>query len=709
MAGQRLARATFAGIQDIVDGGLIKIEYVGTRYDLVARTTPTAPNEFSATALYSGSGFAAKLQQLMARLGLPYVVDTVVISTIPGLNIVTEVTLTALVYDLQYDIGIVGLGTLGQSNQFSLGVSGTQFPALTVVNTIMPVNVVVRAIQATVFGATDGAIALTATGDTFSNRGGGIFTYRWADDITAIGPNRANLAAGTYVCIVTNWLFVNSSPVLGLDLGANTTVTVVITSDPRLEVVTTTSGNTVTLTASGGLPGYTYLWGDGPTGPVRQNLATGSYTCTVTDARGTTRVVTVTLDDYRFYWSQNPVTLDLDAGPAYRANPASKPNLSFVCQCWIEPDYLSGTFVQVAGQLEQPADRQGRTTFDVQALLDAYLSEHLPALNQARISRAEGVFKRFYLKYGQKFGTPPVVSPLAVKAQNYVVLGGLSFEEYPTNIWFDSYQANARPFLTWEPNGKSVLPAQPEYLYFMPNSFALASFRYWLRLRYADGSTQSLVQETVANVQRYEVYCLPAGFAQLGLAPTTGAQNIGSPVVAWDVWVSDLNDVAQTEVRRYLLDGGYHPQQRFFLYTNSLGGVNTLAALGEGKLAVEAKGDDADRPQLPAYEALLGDAEVLERTLTPTLSVSTGPRRRAQLVADQELLLSRRVVLQSGGQYWPGRVKAKALPLVDEASGLASLEFDFVLTRQRRFSPRLPVSAAGRSIAPVAGGEGAQP
>lgn len=569
-------------------------------------------------------------------------------------------------------------------------------------STIKPVRVEATVTPAGIFGSATGAITLSANTDPGIN---GSYKYAWADDPTApgslgaIGPvTRTGLRAGSYTCTVTQ-----RTGFLGDVPGASTTVTVVVGSDPRLEVLVERSGNDVLLVPSGGLAPYAYAWADGPTTAARRALLAGTYRCTVTDARGARVEVSVPLEVFRFYWSQNPVTTALDAGGAYRADPSTKPNLSFACEVFVEADYLSGEFTRVAS-LEQPADRQGRTVFDVQALLDAYLHEHLPALNQRRASRADSLFRRFYLKTGEVFGTPPAPAALSDQAEQYVVLGGLSDEEHAADTWFAGrYQARARPFLTWEPNDKRVLPAQPEYLYYMVDSFDLPAFRQRARLHLADGTSQEFTFAVVTGIRRFEVYCLPAGYAQLTL-DTIGLE---APVVAWDVWVADEDGVPQTEVRRYHLDQGYYPEQRFFLYTNSLGGVNTLAALGQAKRVLDVKAELAERPR---YDPLLGDTLVLAQHGQSVLSISTGPRRRAQLIADQELLLSPRVTLQSGGQYWPGTVKAKSTPVLDESDALPALEFDFVLPRQRRFSPRLPVGVPDNvALLPVAGGEGPQP
>ena len=142
------------------------------------------------------------------------------------------------------------------------------------------------------------------------------------------------------------------------------------------------------------------------------------------------------------------------------------------------------------------------------------------------------------------------------------------------------------------------------------------------------------------------------------------------------------------------------------LYTNSLGGVNVLAALGEAKQTLEVTAEQVERP---VYVPDLGDVATLDRVGTPTVNLYTGPRRRAQVQADQDLLFSRRTTLLNQGVYWPGTVPAASYVVKDESQGLASLTFDFVLAKQRRFSPCLPALVAGQPVLPVAGGEGPTP
>ena len=686
MAGERLAKITIEAswaIDDYIRGemtthqrvrlGGVWINYYRGAYSSQHQFVVPDPDDVGRDYVLQGvQGLLALIKLDIKGRGLPYVVSE---TRDLGNDLSTNwpriaFDIEATTYDDYLDL------------DFSTDWTGSP-PGWRVTNqrTLAPLIVTVSMTPAGVFGSATGSIYLVAFAAP-----GGPNTFRWADTPLETTNARQALEAGTYRCTVTR------------TDGVSALVVVQVTSDTQLQVLVTQTESTAALVVSGGLPPYAYAWDDGPTTAERTQLSAGTYYCLVSDARGAQQRVKVELAAYRYFWSRNPVEISLDAGDDYRLDPTTKPQLSFVLEVWVEVVYLSGTFVQVGPQLEQPADPAGRTTFDVAALLDAFLSEHLPAPTGFSAERADSLFRRWYARTGEKYGDPvPIAGVLGDQQQHYVLLGGLSQEQAAAGTWF-GYQAAVLPFLTWDLNPQMVLPQQPVYLYYQHLS-EQATFLLWQRVRLADGTSgPALNIATQYFVRRFEVYCLHVGPAELAL--------VVPEVSGYDLWVTDVDGNFLSEVRSFLLNRAYYPQQRFFLYTNSLGGVNCLAAVGEASHALDVAATEADRAR---FDALLGDVATLSRTGTPTLSVATGSRRRAQLVADQELLLSRRVTLVSGGQRWTGRVKPASYVIKDESQGLASLSFDFILARQQQFSPRLPAVAAGQVIAPIRGGEGAQP
>tara|TARA_B100001250_G_scaffold213982_1_gene183535 strand:+ start:9337 stop:15732 length:6396 start_codon:yes stop_codon:yes gene_type:complete len=150
-------------------------------------------------------------------------------------------------------------------------------PALTASYTITDV---------TCNGAYDGTITITPSGGTAP------YSYAWTNAWYS-GGIQTGLGVGNYGCLVTDadgcdiyvFITINEPPVL-TGTSSFTDVSCYGASD-----------GSATVTASGGTPGYTYLWDD----PVAQTtqtatgLAPGTYTCLITDANGCTVTNTETI------------------------------------------------------------------------------------------------------------------------------------------------------------------------------------------------------------------------------------------------------------------------------------------------------------------------------------------------------------------------------------------------------------------------------
>ena len=521
------------------------------------------------------------------------------------------------------------------------------------------------------FGTNTGGIDLEASGLS------GPFHYLWDDGFTQ--QDRPLVPAGMYRVAVTD-----------VPSGAVARASIQVGTNPELTVVIEKVGPDVHLRVSGGSGLYAFLWNDGVTDRDRLGLASGSYSCLISDALGCSKEIEVLINANQFFFSRNPITLALDAGDLYRLDPSTKPNLTFLCEVLVERDYLSGVFEQVGTVLEQPADRLGRTVFEVQNLLDGFLQHHVPAVGATGVVRADPMFRRFYLQYAESFGAgTPVRASTSVLQQNYVLLGGLNFYESRARTFFDSYLGAVQPFLTWEPPVKSVLADQPEFLYYLVQR-SPAGFHVHVRVRYTDNTEDLLFNPGASTVQLNEVYCLAVGYQALGLAALAGAER---RVQWWEVSVTSPDDASVlSEVRRFVLDQRTFPHRRYFLFATSLGGMATYAATGEALLDVEVSGEEAARPLRPDYDPLLGDTVVQQRVLRPVLKVASGVRTRAQQIAAQDLLLSRRVLLLNGPRWLPGYIKVKNGTLLDESKAVPTQEFDFYLTAEQLYTPRLGLS-----------------
>ncbi|MFN0187527.1 MAG: gliding motility-associated C-terminal domain-containing protein, partial [Bacteroidia bacterium] len=134
------------------------------------------------------------------------------------------------------------------------------------------------------FGGNNGIAVATPSGGVTP------YTYVWSN-----GANTAtasNLSAGTYTVTTTD--------ANGCTATSNTTVTqpsaALSSSSTKTDVnCYGQSTGSITVIPSGGTSPYTYLWNNGNTTSTLNSIAAGTYTATITDAKGctSTRIVTI--------------------------------------------------------------------------------------------------------------------------------------------------------------------------------------------------------------------------------------------------------------------------------------------------------------------------------------------------------------------------------------------------------------------------------
>ncbi len=142
-------------------------------------------------------------------------------------------------------------------------------------------------------GTTNTSCALSCNGSANVLAGGGTipYTYLWNDPATQTTPNATGLCAQGYTVTITD--------ANGCTTQSNTTVTSPTVINIALVSsinVTCNGGNNgaITISASGGTPGYTYQWTPNVgSSPSVTNLVAGAYQVLVTDANGCTRTTTI--------------------------------------------------------------------------------------------------------------------------------------------------------------------------------------------------------------------------------------------------------------------------------------------------------------------------------------------------------------------------------------------------------------------------------
>lgn len=169
------------------------------------------------------------------------------------------------------------IANLGVAGQYCVTVTDNTNCTATMCATIVQRLKVNLTVTEACFGQATGGVSLQATG------GVGPYTYKWsANNVTT--QSITNVAAGNYTVTVTD--------------SQNTTVTgsALVPALTEIKIARTItdvnipggSNGSISLTVTGGKPGYTYKWSNNSTASNLSSLLVGEYCVTITDLVGCT-------------------------------------------------------------------------------------------------------------------------------------------------------------------------------------------------------------------------------------------------------------------------------------------------------------------------------------------------------------------------------------------------------------------------------------
>ena len=132
-------------------------------------------------------------------------------------------------------------------------------------------------------GAATGSLTATSTGT-------GPFNYEWSNG--SVNGTNTGLVAGTYTVTVTGlYGCTGTASATITEPSAAVSFTSITINNPNCQAGVT---GDVTALATGGTPGYSYLWSTGTAAAMASNLTAGTYLVTATDVNGCTAVCPTT-------------------------------------------------------------------------------------------------------------------------------------------------------------------------------------------------------------------------------------------------------------------------------------------------------------------------------------------------------------------------------------------------------------------------------
>lgn len=137
-------------------------------------------------------------------------------------------------------------------------------------------------------------------------------------------------------------------------------------------------------------------------------------------------------------------------------------------------------------------------------------------------------------------------------------------------------------FLTWQPNVKPVTYYSPEFLtFFALDDCQVRCKAYMWNDTNGDYDSKEIV---IASLEAGNVYTVPVQYAII-------AKLIGGDVLPsyYDVWVAEETPQADrlTYVQRYFADNQRSEEEEWFLFENSLGGIDCFRAYGNSENTAE--------------------------------------------------------------------------------------------------------------------------
>ena len=344
-------------------------------------------------------------------------------------------------------------------------------------------------------------------------------------------------------------------------------------------------------------------------------------------------------------------------------------------ELWAESAHGQEDFALVLA-LRKRANAQGRVNFRLDTLLWPLLSAWVPLVGLAATQRCTTNLLNYQVRT-TTFAAGQL--PVAVSGPlRTAVRGGLPAEWQQVNYFrFRTQVFAAAPFLSWQPAGagtyaggqaKRVTAAQSEWL-------------GWL------------CPVDVAGLRIARAYDMGPGtvplvdYELLGEAPARGWLNqlLAIPLAAARPDFKRLRVQVETPDGEALsLPAWYEfvaetPRSRYLLFTNSLGMVDTLRCEGRLESTLEATTDKVERPARPGEAAPAADRQVADLSASRKLKLASGWLSPAELEWAQEVVLSREIWQQLGGQLYPLDWGKRSLATYSDEPGLRGLllEFDY--------------------------------
>lgn len=347
-------------------------------------------------------------------------------------------------------------------------------------------------------------------------------------------------------------------------------------------------------------------------------------------------------------------------------NKSVRPNFKIFFQVYV----YNGSAPELIYETYQDPNDQEACTFNIQEVLDAYVDYDFPSLSLAAIQKCSNVSRKYFVRYAESLDGD--IQKVTSTSDYYVLLGGLTKQDFADNDFYLDHLLVNKNFLTWHDTQKIVQKEQKEYLYFFQYD-AFTSLNLRVMFTYTDNTTGTFTVLTLGVATQYDTIRMPAGYDQLSLDSFATKE-----VKKYKVWLTNSAGTTVSEEREYIIETECRMDERYFIFGNSQGGVDTLRTYGDHVSSIDIDYELSEKI-LPSGYAL-EDGEIVKTAIAygDKFEVSTGyliSREYKEYL--KELLITGNVFEITDGKLMPVVIETKKDELFKQSDNLYRLRFEY--------------------------------
>lgn len=345
-------------------------------------------------------------------------------------------------------------------------------------------------------------------------------------------------------------------------------------------------------------------------------------------------------------------TADITAGASLGVNQVLEETFRFYLALYI----FNGSYWESVLEVTAAPDTSQQAEYEIRDVLLSQLEYDLPIYGNTSVSQGSKSFKTFLLKYWEFYDD--VFHNGGQLDSFHAHLGGYMEKETTVLDYEETYftHATLQRFLTRHPRpseGQLVTSTQHCFLYLYQKA-SLGDAKVYLLIEYTDGSPSTTVDPKYTINQPGSIVIIPAGYTQLNI---DAHKNPGKDVARWYIQVyygaDFMGPDAITEGYLFTLDTNFYPNNRFFQFGNSVGGVEPLWCTGVAEYGLDPKGENytVNEPENSATK-IFGSGAQERSIIGRIITVNSGWMSR-ELVEyyTAELAASEEVYEHIDGQY----------------------------------------------------------